>query len=96
MSIGLHILAQNWNSVSCFHRQESLLQYLCRFTVSVSYRALVWFFSGVPSHVDYQHILSFEWLLFPCTLLPATDKLLLLPMNVIIIDVLKNGKEEAR
>lgn len=59
-----------------------------------AHRALVWFLSGVPSHMHHQHVLSLERLLFPCAVLPAADKLLLLPVDVIIVDVLVGEKGE--
>lgn len=60
-----------------------------------AHRALVWLLPGVPSHVHHQHVLSLEGLLFPCAVLPAADKLLLLPVNVIVVDVLVGEKGEA-
>lgn len=57
-----------------------------------AHRALVWLFSRVPSHVHHQHILSLEGLLLSCAVLPAADKLLLLPVDVIVVDVLVGEK----
>lgn len=42
----------------------------------------------VASHVDHQHVLSLEGLLFARALLPATHKLLLLAVDVVVVDVL--------
>lgn len=55
---------------------------------SVTHRALVWFLPCVSAHVNHQHVLSFEGLLLPRTVLPAAHKLLLLSVDVVIIDVL--------
>lgn len=55
---------------------------------SLTHRALVRFLPRVPAHVNHQHVLSFEGLLFPRTLVPAAHELLLLPVDVVIIDVL--------
>lgn len=43
---------------------------------------------GVASHVDHQHVLCLEGLLLARTLLPATHKLLLLAVDVVVVDVL--------
>ena len=53
-----------------------------------SYGALVRLLSSVPSHVNYKHVLGFEGLLLPGTVHPAANKLLLLPVDVVIINVL--------
>ena len=42
----------------------------------------------MPPHVDHQHVLRLEWLLLTRAFLPSTHKLLLLPVDVVIIDVL--------
>lgn len=55
-----------------------------------THRALVWFLPRVAAHVNHQHVLSFEGLLLPRTLLPATHELLLLPVDVVVIDVLRD------
>lgn len=55
---------------------------------SVTHRALVWFLPCVSAHVNHQHVLSFEGLLLPRTVVPAAHKLLLLSVDVVIIDVL--------
>lgn len=55
---------------------------------SFTHRALVWFLPRVPPHVNHQHVLSFEGLLLPRTVVPAAHELLLLPVDVVIIDVL--------
>lgn len=54
-----------------------------------SYRAFVWLLSSVSPHMDHQHVLSLEGLLFPRALIPATHKFLLLPMDVVIVDMLQ-------
>lgn len=59
---------------------------------SFTHRALVWFLPSVPAHVNHQHVLSFEGFLFPRTLLPAAHELLLLPVDVVIIDVLRDTR----
>lgn len=53
------------------------------------YRALVGFFSSVPSHVDHQHVLGLEGLLLSGAILPSAHKLLLLSVDVVVVDVLK-------
>lgn len=55
---------------------------------SITHRALVWFLPRVSAHVNHQHVLSFEGLLLPRTVVPAAHKLLLLSVDVVIIDVL--------
>jgi len=59
-----------------------------------AYRALVRLLPGVPAHVDHQHVLSLEGLLLPGTLVPAAHKLLLLPVDVVVVDVLHRRGEE--
>lgn len=51
--------------------------------------ALVGLLSCVAPHVDNQHVLSFEGPLFPRAVTPVAHKLLLLPMDVLVIDVLQ-------
>lgn len=53
-----------------------------------THRALVRFLPRVAAHVNHQHVLSFEGLLLPRTLVPAAHELLLLSMDVVVIDVL--------
>lgn len=67
---------------------------LCH-TALPAHRALVWLLSGVPAHVHHQHVLSLEGLLLPRAVLPAADELLLLPVDVIVVDVLVEEKGEA-
>lgn len=55
-----------------------------------SYRTLVWFFPSMPPHVDHQHVLRLKGFLFSRAFLPPTHKLLLLPVDVVIVDVLEN------
>lgn len=57
-----------------------------------SYCALVGFLPGVPAHVDHEHVLGLEWLLFPRAVLPAAHKLLLLPVDVVVVDVLRKRR----
>jgi len=52
------------------------------------YGALVRLLPGVSAHVDHQHVLGLEGLLLPGTIVPATHKLLLLPVDVVVVDVL--------
>ena len=54
----------------------------------MAYRASVWLFTSVPSHVYNQHVLRLERLLFSAALLPATDEHLFVGLDVILIDVL--------
>lgn len=53
------------------------------------YCALVGFFPSMPAHVDHQHVLRLEGLLLSRAVLPPAHKLLLLPMDVVIVDVLR-------
>lgn len=57
-----------------------------------AHRALVWLLTRVPAHVDNQHVLGLEGLLLPGAGLPAAHKLLLLPMDVLIVDMLEGRK----
>lgn len=43
----------------------------------------------MPAHVDHQHVLRLEGLLLSRAILPPTHKLFLLPMDVVIVDVLR-------
>lgn len=52
----------------------------------------MWFLPRVAAHVNHQHVLSFEGLLLPRTLLPAAHELLLLPVDVVVIDVLRETR----
>ena len=54
-----------------------------------SYRASMWFFSGVPSHVNDQHVLSFEGLLLSAAVLPLTNESLLVHPDVVVVQMLK-------
>lgn len=47
----------------------------------------------VTPHVNHQHVLSLEGPLLPGTRSPVTHKLLLLPMDVLIVDVLGGQRE---
>lgn len=53
------------------------------------YCALVGLFPGVSAHVDHQHVLRLEGLLLSRAFLPSTHELLLLPVDVVIVDVLE-------
>ena len=52
------------------------------------YRALVRFLSCMPSHMNYQHVLSFEGLFVTRAFLPATNKTFLIGVNMIVVDML--------
>ena len=60
-----------------------------RGAVGVTHRALVGLLPSVSAHVNHQHVLSLEWLLLPRAVVPAAHKLLLLPVDVVVIDVLQ-------
>ena len=47
---------------------------------------------GVSSHVNHQHVLGFERLLLSRTVLPLTYETLLVGVDVVIGDVLKQFK----
>lgn len=53
-----------------------------------AYGTLVRFFTGVPSHVHDQHVLSLEGFFLPRALLPAANKALLVGVYVIVVDML--------
>lgn len=55
---------------------------------SSAHRALVRLLARVPAHVHHQHVLRLEGLLLPRAGLPAAHELLLLPVDVLIVDVL--------
>lgn len=48
----------------------------------------------MPAHVDHQHVLRLEGLLLSRAILPPAHKLLLLPMDVVIVDVLRKKMTE--
>lgn len=48
----------------------------------------------MPAHVDHQHVLCLEGLLLSRAFLPPTHKLLFLPMDVVIVDVLEKKMKE--
>lgn len=50
----------------------------------------------MPSHVDHQHVLCLEGFLLSRAFLPPTHKLLLLPMDVVIVDVLEKRIKELK
>lgn len=45
-------------------------------------------------HVDHQHVLCLKGLLLSRAFLPPAHKLLLLPMDVVIVDVLEKKMKE--
>ena len=53
----------------------------------VVYRALVRFLAGVPTHVNDEHVLCFEWFFIARTLTPSADETLLIGVNVVVVDV---------
>lgn len=53
-----------------------------------AYRAFVWLLSRVSAHVHHQHVLSFKGFLLSRTFFPATHKLLLFSVDVVIVYVL--------
>lgn len=57
-----------------------------------AHRALVRLLTGVPAHVDNQHVLGLEGLLLSGAGLPAAHELLLLPVDVLIVYMLGNRK----
>lgn len=61
---------------------------VCAVVHHVTHSALVRFLPGVSAHMNHQHVLRFKGLLFARALLPAAHKLLLLPVDVFVIDVL--------
>ena len=54
-----------------------------------THRALVGFLSGVPPHVDDQHVLRLERLLLSTALPPLADKRLLVRVDVVVRNVLQ-------
>lgn len=58
----------------------------------VTHSALVRFLAGVSAHVDHQHVLRLEGPLLSRAVLPVTHELLLLPVDVLVIDVLCKRK----
>lgn len=50
----------------------------------------------VPAHVDNQHVLGLEGLLLSRAGLPAAHELLLLPVDVLIVDVLQGRVRQGR
>lgn len=68
---------------------------LCDITkrLASSYRAFVWLLAGVAPHVDHQHVLRLEGLLLSRALVPAAHKLLLLAVDVVVVDVLRERSQ---
>ena len=86
------------------YRSQSVRQTVCAQSVNLqvttsslqcfpgirgSYCAFMRLLPCVTPHVDHQHVLRLEGLLLPRTLLPATHKLLLLTVDVVVVDVLR-------
>lgn len=59
-----------------------------------AHRAFVRLLTRVPAHVDHQHVLGLEGLLLSRAGLPAAHELLLLPVDVLVVDVLEGGGED--
>lgn len=60
-----------------------------------AHRALVGLLARVPPHVHHQHVLRLEGLLLPRARLPAAHELFLLPVDVLIVDVLRRNKPDS-
>ena len=58
-----------------------------------SYRASMWLFARMSSNMHNQHILSFEWLFFPWTIIPFAHKEFFVLSNMILIKMLKNKQK---
>ena len=54
----------------------------------VPHRALMWLLARVSAHVHHKHVLCLEGLLLARAGLPAAYELLLLPVDVLVVDVL--------
>lgn len=52
-----------------------------------TYTAFMWLFASVPAHMHDQHILGFEWFLFPAACLPVTGEVFAILFDVIIVDM---------
>ena len=50
--------------------------------------ALMRLFSRVPSHVNHQHVLSFEGFFLPGAILPLADKGLFTITNMVVVQML--------
>ncbi len=57
-----------------------------------TYRALVRLFAGVATHVDNEHILRLEGLLLSRTVPPLAHEMLLVRVDMVVGDVLKQRK----
>lgn len=57
-----------------------------------AHRALVRLLTRVPAHVDDQHVLGLEGLLLSRAGLPAAHELLLLPVDVLVVNMLEGGR----
>lgn len=62
----------------------------------LTHSALVWLLSCVSAHMNHQHVLGFERPLFSRALLPVAHKLLLLPMDVLIVNVLQSKQTNSQ
>lgn len=58
-----------------------------------NYSALVWFLSGVSSHMHNQHVLRFKRFLSSRTSFPSAHKRFFVSMDVIIVNVLQETRE---
>ena len=63
---------------------------------AATHRALVGLLARVSAHVHHQHVLRLEGLLLPCAGLPATHELLLLPVDVLVVDMLPGRSPRGR
>ena len=57
------------------------------------YSALVWFLSGVSSHVHDEHVLGFERFLSSRTPFPSAHKRFFVGVDVIVVNVLQGTQE---
>ena len=62
---------------------------------SGTHRALVGLVAGVGAHVHDQHVLRLERLLLARTVLPAAGERLLVGRDVVIVDVLWEGRQRS-
>lgn len=56
----------------------------------------MWLLTRVSAHVNNQHVLGLEGLLLSRAGLPAAHELLLLPVDVLIVDMLGGGRGKTR
>ena len=62
--------------------------YMLTVSLWLTYSTFVRFLASMSSHMNHQHILGLERLLFPATLTPATYKSLLVGLDMVLIDML--------